>query len=449
MRLTLQAPISIVFSISAIFSENPLMSNTWRNAARTLRGNMPPVSEFSMLASGFYAMRTKIIDLSPANAEKTLVKTRSVVLLLILFFPKFSVFAMWMLPDVEKVPIDRVITNLESKIQKNTNDLASLYALARIHSMAYAKQTFEIEMEKTTRMPYFGQFVYPALPPLEVNAVTSKTTAAQNHLTNAIALYERSVHVGSTNAVCWLGLGWCLKEAGQKEQAIAALRRAVPLFWDTEKKSEIYYLSLTEETIKYLLPLLDREKDKSEIKKLEGLRFDLSHKGRSVTPIVVPLSDAACPSSFIDHAASVAFDLDGSGIPTRWEWITPEAAWLVYDSDGSGRITSGLQLFGSATFWLFWENGYQALETLDDNHNGQIDGPELEHLALWRDANSNAISEPGEVLPVTAYGISAISTSHTETNGIAMNPCGVCYLNNSSRPTFDIVLRSQPKDQER
>jgi hypothetical protein len=45
--------------------------------------------------------------------------------------------------------------------------------------------------------------------------------------------------------------------------------------------------------------------------------------------------------------ARVAFDLDGSGLPRKWGWITPKAAWLVYDPAGEGRITSGLQMFGN------------------------------------------------------------------------------------------------------
>ena len=64
-------------------------------------------------------------------------------------------------------------------------------------------------------------------------------------------------------------------------------------------------------------------------------------------------------------------------------WIVP--AWLVFDRRGTGSITSGLQLFGSVTFWLFWENGYDALRSLDDNGDGAIAGADRHRLGAQRD----------------------------------------------------------------
>jgi hypothetical protein len=33
---------------------------------------------------------------------------------------------------------------------------------------------------------------------------------------------------------------------------------------------------------------------------------------------------------------------------------TKDGGWLVYEPKGKGEVTSGLQLFGGVTFWLFW-----------------------------------------------------------------------------------------------
>ena len=127
---------------------------------------------------------------------------------------------------------------------------------------------------------------------------------------------------------------------------------------------------------------------------------------RWVTPLVVPLDDDVALRDLIDPQARVLFDADGSGIPRPWSWIRPKAAWLVFDRNGQGRITSALQWFGSVTFWLFWHNGYEALRSLDDNGDGAVSGRELQGLAIWRDENANGVSEPGEVRPATSWGSS-------------------------------------------
>ncbi len=107
----------------------------------------------------------------------------------------------------------------------------------------------------------------------------------------------------------------------------------------------------------------------------------------------------------------VNFPLDSKKDNLFWQWkASAKAPLLVYDPNHQGNITSASQLFGKWTFGgkriaslvsnlkpQPWENGYQALQTLDQNYDGEISGQELEPLALWFDNNSNGISEPGEV----------------------------------------------------
>src|SRR5258707_5359752 len=129
---------------------------------------------------------------------------------------------------------------------------------------------------------------------------------------------------------------------------------------------------------------------------------------RAVTPILIPLEPNVPFEQLVNPNAHTAFDLDGSGIQRRWGWITPNAGWLVFDRDKSGRVTSGLQMFGSVTFWIFWRDGYDALSSLDDDANGRLEGRELQGISVWRDANGNGVAEPGEVLPITNWGVIAI-----------------------------------------
>ena len=89
-----------------------------------------------------------------------------------------------------------------------------------------------------------------------------------------------------------------------------------------------------------------------------------------------------------------------------------ERAWLVFDKQSTGSITSGLQLFGNVTFWLFWRNGYDALRALDDDGDGRIAGAELAGLALWHDRNADGVSDRGEVRPVSEWGIVSLSCEY-------------------------------------
>lgn len=133
---------------------------------------------------------------------------------------------------------------------------------------------------------------------------------------------------------------------------------------------------------------------------------------------------------------------------TVWK-ASAEAPLLVYDPRHTGEIISAQQLFGE---WAFggqrvasanshivpqpWQNGFDALATLDRNGDKQLTEAELEPLALWFDANRNAISEPGEVrsakevgllrLAVTPNKNDAVAQTVTATNGFDRSvPAGI------------------------
>jgi hypothetical protein len=134
----------------------------------------------------------------------------------------------------------------------------------------------------------------------------------------------------------------------------------------------------------------------------------------------------------------VRFDLSGDGQPRLWPWVKPDTGLLVWDQTRKGRVRSGVQLFGSATWWIAWEHGYQPLALLDDNRDGWLAGTELNGLAVWRDGNSNGVADKGEVLPVQKLGIRRLAAHATVTSsGVPAHPYGL-ELNDSRRlPTYD------------
>jgi hypothetical protein len=118
--------------------------------------------------------------------------------------------------------------------------------------------------------------------------------------------------------------------------------------------------------------------------------------------------------------------------------VRPDTAILVWDPRRTGRVESGLQLFGSVTWWMAWQHGYQPLAALDDNQDCWLSGKELDGLAVWRDRNGNGVSDRGEVIPLSSMGVNALAATGTANpNGLYFNPRGIRLDNGTFLPTYD------------
>jgi len=399
--------------------------------------------------------------------------------LLVLLFAWVRVEALYMEVDIETVPVERLIRNLEQLVSQAPNNLQIRFNLARVHAMAFAQKmrpgdSIEIQKDHEAEGAWFGHepdFVPFKAAPTNDPALLS---SAKAHLSQAINLYREVVQQDPANMAAKLGYAWCLDQSGDRTLAISAYRQVISDGWAKEQivvaKHEaarnmrpidngdgtitisldslfvgrLGSDSVTIEAAGYLLPLLDREKDKDEIATLKDRIRLIGQLPRGITPIAIPLRDNARSSDLVDREARVRFDADGTGFRRPWTWITPDAGWLVHAPKKSRPVTSALQMFGSVTFWLFWQNGYQALQSLDDNGDGTLTGKELEGLALWRDSNSNGVSETGEVKPLADWGIVALSCRHevnnTHPDYVATSPRGVTFEDGRTRPTYDILL---------
>jgi hypothetical protein len=279
------------------------------------------------------------------------------------------------------------------------------------------------------------------------------TKAAAEHLNRAIELYRQALELSPANPTVLLGFGWCLEQSGDRAKAITVYRHVVAEGWTREAslgpQGEVINgvsalgTSLTSEAATYLIPLLDRERDREEIATLQERIRVLGLGPRGVTPIIIPLEDNVAVSEMLSPSPRVVFDADGSGA-RPWTWITPKAGWLVYAPEGSRPVDSALRLFGNVTFWMFWDNGYQALRAIDDDRSGAVNGAELRDLGIWRDVNSNGIAENGEVKPVADWGIVSLAWRHEDTrmrsDYVAFSAAGVTFKDGRSRPTYDVIL---------
>ena len=353
--------------------------------------------------------------------------------------------------EVQQVPVERLVKNLEEAVKKDSKNVQALVNLARVHGMAYALKTDTAQVRKghEERGPWFGY--EPKLVPfitVEKTEDPAKQKAAKAHLTKAVERFKEAVKLAPDNLRARLGYAWTLEQSGEKKEAVKEYRALIEDAWKKEKDLKQLDLgghTIVAEAAGYLIPLLDKEKDKKEIATLTERAAHLGKLPRWITPVAVPLRDGLRARDIEDRNAAVAFDADGSGLKRKWTWVTKDAGWLVYDPKGNGVVTSGLQMFGGVTFWLFWETGYDALASLDDNGDGVLTGDELKGLGIWHDANGNGICDPGEVKPLSAYGIVAVSCRFqrdpNHPDRIAFSPNGVTFRNGKTRPTFDIILK--------
>lgn len=357
-----------------------------------------------------------------------------------------SVQARYMRPDLEEVPIERLIANLGAKVKAKPDDAALLFNLARTHAMAYASKagTAKVWRGKAERGPWFGY--EPRHVPYQVAPAPSDAAreAAKTHLATATQLHQKVLKLQPDHLAAQLGYGWLLEQAGKAKEAIAQYRKTIEKAWEKEGKLRGGRLGgryVTAEAAGYLIPLLDSEKDKAEIATLSQRVERLNRLPRAITPIAVPLRDGLAARDLVDPQAAVVFDADGTGLRRRWTWLTPRAAWLVLDRRGNGQVGSALQLLGSASFNLFWDSGYDALAALDDDGDGRLSGRELRGLALWHDADGDGVSGPGEVRSLAHWGIVALSCRYqTGRDGVHLSPRGVTFRDGATRPTYDVIL---------
>jgi len=357
--------------------------------------------------------------------------------------------ARYVMPDLIEVPIERVIKNLERLLKNNPRNVIAKFNLARAHAMAYALKTETAQVWKGREKEgvWFGY--NPREIPFSLEPTTNQTklNAAKAHLSEALRQYEELVAMSPDNLSAALGYAWCIEQSGDKQKAIKQYRLVIDAAWEKEKdlkRAGLGWHSITAEAAGYLIPLLDTNADKAEINQLKERINVLSTVPRPITPVVIPLRDGLGAGELQDHSADVRFDADGTGLQKRWTWISKDAGWLVHDPRHTGRITSALQMFGGVTFWMFWNNGYEALRSLDDDGDGVLTGEELKGLAIWRDVNGNGVSEKNEVQTLAYWGIIAVSGQYASDsnnpNRVAWSEYGVTFQDGSTRPTYDIVL---------
>ena len=341
------------------------------------------------------------------------------------------------IPQLVDVPLSQLQARYTKLIAREPKNAQHHYVLGRLNAIAYSTGKTEFQVSQDDKLPWFGPMDpgFPPQPPPDARA-------GKVFLQKAVIEYGKAVELDPKNLPARLGYAWCLEQAGRKAEALKQYRTVfeAAMARDVDPNGPHFGISLTEETGRYLLPLLDKSKDAGEIAEVQA-GMDAARKfPRAITPVLIPLERGLGFEELVNRHARVPFDLDGTGLLRRWQWTSRKAGWLVY-LDRRPAVTSGLQMLGGSTFWIFWKDGYEAMAALDADDDGWLRGRELRVLKVWCD-DGDGVCRPGEVRSLDSLGIEALAVQGRSFAHGAWSPQGVRYRDGFVGPSYDWMPRS-------
>ncbi|MEN9866911.1 MAG: hypothetical protein RL748_2501, partial [Pseudomonadota bacterium] len=142
------------------------------------------------------------------------------------------------------------------------------------------------------------------------------------------------------------------------------------------------------------------------------------------SPIILDLNNDGVQT--INASSGVQFDIFGTGSKVATGWVSSSDGLLALDRNHDGLINDGSELFGDATRLADGSqasNGYQALQALDDNLDGQISNSDaaFAKLRVWVDGNSDGLSQANELHSLTDLGITRIASVANDAAAVKNN----------------------------
>jgi tetratricopeptide (TPR) repeat protein len=369
----------------------------------------------------------------------------------------------------EPIPFEKLLKTATEKVNKNPNSAEARFFLARVNSYGFAMEGEEVAVYNFKE----GKPTFPSYASVQVEPKKKEfSEKAIGYLTQSLIHYHKAAQLDSANAVIALGYGWMMEQyavhfnkvskdkgvsgfSSQKQawdKAFSEYRRAFNISKDGDLKltgrnpgqrdSVVSYeaasnLLRLDEAGKLKLTKAEKERYQKHLKAIEKIPVYM-------TPMILPINRKDTLVSLLDHSNSVPFDLDGTGREQKWNWVQPSAGILVWDPAKTGRINSGRQLFGNATFWMLFKDGFDALSALDTNFDGWLTGKELDGIRVWQDRNRNGISDKGEMIELRELKITGIKTKFTHfSKGMKTAVKGVQYSDGSFGPLYDWIAQSR------
>jgi Ca2+-binding RTX toxin-like protein len=139
-----------------------------------------------------------------------------------------------------------------------------------------------------------------------------------------------------------------------------------------------------------------------------------------ISPIILDLNGDGV--STLAKDAGVYFDLRNTGFTQATGWVAPTDGLLAWDRNSNGVIDNGGELFGNFTNRANntrADSGFDALATYDDNTDNVIDSNDAiwSDLKIWIDANSNGITDSGELHTLDDLGVQSLNLVYGGADG--------------------------------
>jgi hypothetical protein len=140
---------------------------------------------------------------------------------------------------------------------------------------------------------------------------------------------------------------------------------------------------------------------------------------QTTSPLIIDLDGNGVQT--LSLKSGLHFDHDGNHFAELSGWAAAGEALVVRDLNGDGKIDRGAELFGNHTLLKNGnkaDNGFIALAEYDTNQDGRVDVNEAARarIQLWRDKNSNAQVDTGELMDFAQAGVASLTTRYTEKN---------------------------------
>ncbi|RYG33717.1 hypothetical protein EON81_17500 [bacterium] len=356
----------------------------------------------------------------------------------------------------QRVPVARLLKNATENVRKNPADADAFYALGRVQYAIYCStdpRTVDMYSEKppfrfSTSHPRFHPSKEmklksdPATRKLVLSAISNLKQAIRLDKGRAPGLYSLTLAcVYEAAAPIAAKLDPKSTERSYLDLAYAAYHASFNASQPKDLGAEYAQQPMTYEnwiSVEAGESMLRLQPARNAAAIQDHLATIKAKPGGPITPILFSLSVAKPLEELLDATKRVKFDLDGTGRPQTYGWTRPDTAILVWQPDPEVPITSGRQLFGSATWWMMYRDGYAALAALDNDGNGWLEKKELDGLAVWRDANQNGVSDPGEVTSLAGLGIRGLVTRARDRTGRSpYHPEGLRLNDGRVLPTYD------------
>lgn len=191
-----------------------------------------------------------------------------------------------------------------------------------------------------------------------------------------------------------------------------------------------------------------------------GDRPDPDQAERNRDPLVIDL-DGDRRVMLASGRPTTYFDMNSDGFAELSSWVRPTDALLAIDRNGDGVISNAGELFGTGfvrtqgTLPLQQgTDGFRDLGQYDLNADKTIDANDAiySQLRLWGDANSDGITDIGELKTLAEHGIQSISLRTRVSDHIDVGTTNIPYMSSVTRAdgtvigAYDVFFSIDPYD---